>query len=830
MTSSSELRSSDIEFRLSQNRVLYDRLESAENERDNATVLVKEWTKKLSVLHQGLEQARLKLDRSQSDAHTTAKEFEMKTDHVRLLAEQNAGHLTVLEQYESAKSASIARNTNTSDQIEKLKVQEAQGSSIRSICSEKVKTAENSLREVRELLNQAKQETAQLRIEYTNTEAQTSLDVDAMEQALSVMRSRNLEYVQTVARQEERVSNFQVHFANETRTLESLVSKRAGLADLASSGISAREEFGKTRASLLIELEKETNSYQTAKTQLSEVEREREKLANDRREQDALIRDSAEKTYSLMDSIRAVEVEDRKQGVENGGIEKKLRNLEKTVQNISAKIQLEKDAKEAADKLVSEMFVEGDVLKKKSRKAEEAIAISQRAIERRSKEQSNLAIMNNQLWHQNSVLTSRMEGMEEERNGISADLKLRSEKCLATSKEVAALRDEVVNTEVTHRNAQGILKDLEEQYRFVHRMLSESGTQLPPIQIASSESTLLAKLQINEFLANVQRHRQPIPILIDKIASLLAQLHADQINADSSLGALARSNTLVSNYRSLNVSLLERKSELVSLKSNGVVRYVMNLLEGYGSLSTSTVPPSGSVEICLDKLGMEEKELLEVLAVIKQFAATDRIGSLSLSGNCLSNQSLSAVLQFIFACSYLRKIDLRGNGFTADLGRAFEVQLAAMDGVTAVGVIGSLNCETPWSGLVYEAKSGSQIRLTVDLREQRVLVPAIPLQISMLEGNVPAADDHLRSAAGVVDLTNANPLAKRKSSISKVPARTQSMSAPALKSSSSSTPKSTPKSSARVVPVGLGGPSNRFVKASPSSSGSSRSEAVKRKV
>lgn len=58
-------------------------------------------------------------------------------------------------------------------------------------------------------------------------------------------------------------------------------------------------------------------------------------------------------------------------------------------------------------------------------------------------------------------------------------------------------------------------------------VLDETGRQRP-ILIQSNESTLLEKLQINEFLYEAQQNKNPVPSLVEKLAQLLELLHTAQ--------------------------------------------------------------------------------------------------------------------------------------------------------------------------------------------------------------------------------------------------------------------------------------------------------------
>jgi hypothetical protein len=115
-------------------------------------------------------------------------------------------------------------------------------------------------------------------------------------------------------------------------------------------------------------------------------------------------------------------------------------------------------------------------------------------------------------------------------------------------------------------------------------------------------------------------------------------------------------------------------------------------------------------------------------------------------------------------------------------------------------------------GLFFEARSGPQIRLKVDVTDQlrdetassKTLKLAAPLQTGT-DANVTAADDYLQSAPGMVNPLNVqSKLPPLKGIVSQVPPA----GGPARPGGNLLAGRSTPPASNRapVVPVGLGGP------------------------
>merc|ERR1719162_1765280 len=74
-------------------------------------------------------------------------------------------------------------------------------------------------------------------------------------------------------------------------------------------------------------------------------------------------------------------------------------------------------------------------------------------------------------------------------------------------------------------------------------MLDDSG-RTKPILI-ESDSQIMERLQINEFLYSAQQTRNPVPMLVEKVSHVLELLHTAQTQSDVYLQDLQRSNTML---------------------------------------------------------------------------------------------------------------------------------------------------------------------------------------------------------------------------------------------------------------------------------------------
>merc|ERR1719265_1647464 len=257
---------------------------------------------------------------------------------------------------------------------------------------------------------------------------------------------------------------------------------------------------------------------------------------------------------------------------------------------------------------------------------------------------------------------------------MKAEIQKVADRISEVAKENSSHRDSIDRLEEQVATSTSEKANLSSQLEYIKRedVMDETGRQRP-ILIQSTESDLLEKLQINEFLYEAQQARNPVPPLIEKIAQLLAMLHEGQARADTYLGDVSKSNSLVSALRQRNMALFTRTQMFESFKTRALVRYVMNLVEG--DLVT---------DLHLDGLNFSNREINEMVSVFQRYEATDKVNVISLVDNGLDEDSINLVLQLVFLLPYLRHLDLRRNCFGQDAIKTIEEKLKEMEGVTGV--------------------------------------------------------------------------------------------------------------------------------------------------
>lgn len=233
--------------------------------------------------------------------------------------------------------------------------------------------------------------------------------------------------------------------------------------------------------------------------------------------------------YGLMDSLRLNQVELKRMEAENNAKNKKFGNTEKLIANVQSKVSMELDAKNIAEQEKRDADQESALLKKKNKKIEESIATAQNVQEAVGRHIIELNEQINALQTQNAYLASRIDGQEEEKNSLKAEIKKGTDRFSEMTRTNNLLREEIDKLDLNLAELRETVVNLRAELDYVKRedVLDETGRQRP-ILIQSNESTLLEKLQVNEFLYEAQQNKNPVPSLVEKLAQLLELLHTSQ--------------------------------------------------------------------------------------------------------------------------------------------------------------------------------------------------------------------------------------------------------------------------------------------------------------
>lgn len=694
-----KVRSAEIAYLQETNRQVLEQLENVENERDKALKII-EKCKEAEITFSAEKQAlKDKIDAHSKKVQDNKVTLASKDEHILIVSDQNTQMLKLCEDEENKRAKHEEKIFELEQKNLKLQRVAEEFDIEKSKIESKVADAKTKSSEVIVNVKNQRSLNETLRANIQNTEAKTRVEIEAIGQSLQVVENKNLEYLTRINKQETREKQLQ----GETETLKEEIEKVRSEIDQLRKQLEGDSEgrvlFERQRSQIEMAIEALEVQADTLKKALNTAERANEQLQEENRTSAERCRETADKVYALMDSLRLNQVELKKQEAENTARDKKILALERQIQNLQAKIQMETDAKVLAEQETKEAQAEAGLLKKKNKKVEDRVTESQLEQEKAEREIHDVNDRVSGLQTQNAFLASRIDGQEEEKNAMKAEIKKMSDRISEVASENAKFREDIDRYEEQVATVTSEKANLAQQLDYIKRedVLDEAGRQRP-ILIQSTESDLLEKLQINEFLYESQQARNPVPPLIEKIAQLLAMLHEGQSRADTYLGDLSKSNSLVSALRQRNMALYSKTQMFESFKTRALIRYVMNLIEG--DLVT---------DLHLDGLQFNNRELNEMVTMLQRYDATEKVYVISFVDNGLDEDSINLLLQLVFLLPYLKHLDLRRNCFKQDAIRTIEDKLREMEGVT--GVVRS-------QGQVLNVHSGNQLRLSVDLSEQ----------------------------------------------------------------------------------------------------------------
>ncbi|KAF4728974.1 hypothetical protein FOZ63_032105, partial [Perkinsus olseni] len=504
-------RASEITFLQQQNAAIFERMERCEGERDEALALVQSWKDRRAEFERNFELTKNKLKAVKEIISNNSSEMSLKVEHLAQMAKQNQGLLTVLEQLESSKREIEEGERTRKENMVRLAVIERDFKSAKEEAGERVRNAKAQLATLKGRLRSESEKGNQKRTELMNLEARVRVDIEALEQAVQVVKQKNLEYVTRCNRDDQTHSSLESERVQLQRELEELRELRAAKQRELQGEQENRDEFGRSKAVLMKEIDQEESLLLSRKSALASAETTNEQLQQSMRAQDRNIREAADKTYALMDSLRAENVEYKKAESEDTSQEKRVRNLEKTCQNHAAKINMEISAREAAEAETKVKNTEAGGIKRKNKKLEEGIAEAQKQAEKKQKEIKGLLAEVNAIQAKNASLSSRIDAGEEEINAsrgyqlavevpgifeLVGELSSLEDSCKELTESCSDLRTRISMANAANGQHRAKVQQLKNELTFIRREdgLDESGRQRP-ILIHSNDSTLVDKLQ-----------------------------------------------------------------------------------------------------------------------------------------------------------------------------------------------------------------------------------------------------------------------------------------------------------------------------------------------
>merc|ERR1712151_671683 len=198
-----------------------------------------------------------------------------------------------------------------------------------------------------------------------------------------------------------------------------------------------------------------------------------------------------------------------------------------------------------------------------------------------------------------------------------------------------------------------------------------------------SESKLIDRLQINEFLFSAQQTKNPVKMLVEKVSHVLEMIHTAQTQSDLYLQDLQRSNSMLTALRQKNMSLYEKVQMCETWKLRALLKIASNEFEVRQDVKGHNKAKDGSA-LYLDGLQYTNKELEELNKVITNYMKQDSVKEIRLQDNALDKSAVPALCSLINLCPYLTRLDLKSNKLDESAINDIQSYLERVPGVTSV--------------------------------------------------------------------------------------------------------------------------------------------------
>jgi len=739
-------RSNNVKFLQEQNRDCTIALDKLETERDEAIASVDRWEQRREELQNEFNKLQGQLLDTEERCNISAAEIHKRDEQIRVLSEQNRSLLDMLETEEKTVREREANVHDLSGKQEKLQKISDQYDVIKETGNQQLTGAYTEIAKFEEELRSAQSETSQLKEAEVNFREQAKIDVEALEQKLAEAKETNVKHLQQIQHNEVHEHRLNEGIQRLRETLDELTVQKKGIRMQLEMDSENRDKWMQSKSEVNRRKENLDNMVEALRQSLRAAEQHNSKILEDNKVGADNFRQLGDKVYALMDQLRQHQMELKKQ--ETAGLEKtkKVAALDKQSQHLQQSLQMEVDAKLAAEAEARNAAQMQALLQKKNKMLEEALNLALKAQEKVEKRLQELTDKANALKTQNDYLGTRIDGNEEDKGALKYEQRRSEDELRQATASNTQLTNQQSEAEDKFNEVEAEKAALLAELQYVKRedMLDESG-RTKPILI-ESESKLIERLQVNEFLYSAQQARNPVPMLVEKVSHILEMLHTSQTQADLYLQDLQRSNSMLTALRHKNMALYERVQMCETWKMRALLKIASNEFEMRQSVK-GHLKAKDQHCLYLDGLQYSNKELEELVKVITNYMKQDYVKEIHLQDNQLDRTSVPLLTQLLELCPYLLKLDLKANRLDEGAVNDIKSYVERIPGITSVML-------DPATGDI-KAKSGRVERLVVVLQDQQPPDPnsdANGSSAADMFGEDPsgtAADAFLSSGAGI---------------------------------------------------------------------------------
>lgn len=737
-------RYNNVRFLQEQNKDATKALDRVEEERDEAFASIAQWEEKRLQIQSDFGKLQQELAETEDKCNVSAAEIHKRDEQIRVLSEQNRSLLDMLEQEEltvKERQTQIAELSATQAKLQKIS---DDYNVVKATGNQQLLGAYNEIAKFEEELRNAQSETGQLKEAERNFAAQAKADIEALEVKLRDSKDMNVQYLQQIQHNEVFEHRLAEAINRLRETLDELTVQKKGIKMQLDMDAENRDKWMQSKAEVERRkdgLEKMVDALRQA---LRGAEEQNTRMQEENKAGSDNFRQLGDKVYALMDQLRQHQTDLKK--TEAGGVEKqkKIGSLEKQSQNLQQQLQMEVDAKLSAEAEARNAAQMQALLQKKNKMLEEALQLALKAQEKVEKRLLELKEKTEALQTQNDYLGTRIDGNEEDKGALRYDLRRTEDELRQATAVNGQLLQKRVEVEDRFNEVEAEKVAVKAELDYIKRedMLDETG-RTKPILI-ESESKLIERLQINEFLYSSQQARNPVPMLVEKISHLLEMLHTTQVQSDMYLQDLQRSNSMLQGLREKNKNLYEKVQMCETWKMRALLKIASNEFEMRSSVKGHKSSIKEGNALYLDGLQYSNKEIGELKKLIQNYMKEENVKEIRLQDNNLDKTAVPLICELMDLCPYLTKLDLRRNRLDNDALADLQGFVERIPGVTTL-------VKDPVSGDL-RARSGNQVRLVILLEDQSPPDPEAPPSptADLTEDQAGlAADGFLSSAAGV---------------------------------------------------------------------------------
>lgn len=617
-------RQTNVRFLQEQNKQALSALQKVEEERNEAYSTVKEWETRQAKLEAEFDDLQYQLEDLESNGVKSRAALQQKDEHVRVLSEQNRQLLEMLEAEEKKggdESEELKKQTDNNSRLRELK---KAFEAMKAAGDAQLLTATTEVVKLQEEEKNARGETEQLQTAAMNFSAQAKKDIEELESQLEEAKKANVLHLTQIQHNEVHEHKLLEDINVWKLSIEELGVQKKAIKIQLDGDLAVRGGWSKSKMEIMKRTEVLEHTAAELRAAIEAAETTNAQMQAENRKGSEHFKAMGDKVYSLMDQLRLNQVNLKKEEASGKERQKKITQLDKQYQLLQQKLSLESEAKTAAEAEARASAQMLALLQKKAKKLDEGLQLALRGQEKAESKQNELQDKSNALQTQNAYLSSRIDGQEEDKSALKAEIRKQTEDIRQGQLTYQGLMSQKTEKEDEVNSLDAERASLEAELSFIRRedMLDATG-RTKPVLIESNDSRLVERLQINEFLYSAQQARNPVPMLVEKVSHILELLHTAQVQSDQYLLDLQKSNSLLQALRQKNLVLYEKSQACESWKLRALLKIVSNAFqsrENYAGIQSSD-----SCNLFLDGLQYSVKELEQLKELVVSYDRQDKV-------------------------------------------------------------------------------------------------------------------------------------------------------------------------------------------------------------